>query len=368
MNRHYLLALFATLLCAPALHSQSQLSLAPREGVLLLVNGQVITGTITAAGDRYDVVREDVEVRVKRSEVLAVCDNLQECYRHRLSSIDAERALDHLELAEWCLKQGLIESAEMEIEAARILDKSHPRIRLLEPRLALAKEGPRRPDTPVSSDKPADPQQYDQLVRNLPPGAMEQFTNTIQPMLLNYCSKSGCHASRSTAAMRLERIPPSRLAGRHTTQHNLAAALAMIDREHPPDSKLLQAPIRPHANMKLPVFTDREQAQYRQLVQWVFQVATPQPAAPPTLAERAAPLAQNVEGVRTAGALRGPQVDKAVKPAAWSDSFPDQGQEPAEVQQATATRPVPDGKPAPDGSVPKDEFDPAIFNRRYFKR
>lgn len=353
------------------------IALSPRQGVLLLNNGHVIEGTIAAAGDRYDVLREGVEVRVKRSEVSAVCDDLLQCYQHKLSLIEADRVLDHLALAEWCLQHKLLKPAETELQTARSLDPMHPRIRLLEPRLALAKEGPAKTEPVQGGEKPVATETLDKLVRNLPPGSMEQFTNTIQPMLLNYCSKSGCHASRSSGVMRLERIPPNRLAGRHTSQHNLAAALAMIDRENVPESKLLQAPIRPHGNMKLPVFTDREQSQYRQLVRWVFLVANAKEPPRPTLEERTAPLAQAAPGGDAAADVGDesdvPPHGKATNPADWSESFPDHEAGESEVVQAAANVPL-GGAARPKQPVtagpfrPKDPFDPAIFNRRFFGR
>jgi hypothetical protein len=379
MNFSLMTAIVLTLVTfATQVRAADPIALAPRQGVLLLNNGHVIEGTIAAAGDRYDVLREDVEVRVKRSDVSAVCDNLPQCYQHKLSLIEADRVLDHLELMEWCLQHKLIESAEKELQTARSLDPMHPRIRLLEPRLALAKEAPAKAEPAKEGEKPAATEQLDKLVRNLPPGAMEQFTNTIQPMLLNYCSKAGCHASRSSGVLRLERIPPNRLAGRHTSQHNLAAALAMIDRDNPPNSQLLQAPIRPHGSMKLPVFTDREQSQYRQLVRWVFLVANAKEPPRPTLEERTAPLAQAAPGgddvtTETGDEPNMPPRGKTTNPADWSDSFPDHETGESEVVQAAANVPL-GGAARPKQPVtagpfrPKDPFDPAIFNRRFFGR
>lgn len=363
---------------APQARGDDSLALSPRQGVLLLNNGHVIEGTIAPAGDRYDVLREGVEVRVKRSEVSAVCDDLLQCYRHKRSLIEADRVLDHLALAEWCLQHKLIEPAEQELETARKLDPQHPRIRLLEPRLALAKEGPAKAEINPGAEKPAPAEPLDKLVRNLPAGSMEQFTNTIQPMLLNYCSKAGCHASRSSGVFRLERIPPNRLAGRHTSQHNLAAALSMIDRQNVPESKLLQAPIRPHGNMKLPVFTDREQSQYRQLVRWVFLVSNAREPAHPTLEERTAPLAQAAPSAGQAAAAPDTAGEslpegRTANPADWSDSFPDHEPGESEVVQAAAHVPL-GGAARPKQPVtagpfrPKDPFDPAIFNRRFFGR
>ena len=220
-----------------------ELSLTAQSGVLLLNNGELIEGTIMASGDRYDVVGKDSEIRVKRSDVAFACRNAHECYLHKRSGIEQGRVQDHLELTEWCLKNGLIDPAERELAAARAADPSHPKIRLLEPRLELAKQAPRNAPPAQSTEKPASAQ-LDVLVRNLPGGSMETFTNGIQPMLLNFCAKSGCHGPRSSGALKLERIPPNRLAGRHVTQSNLQAVLAMVNREAPQDSKLLAAPIR----------------------------------------------------------------------------------------------------------------------------
>lgn len=382
MNRYLLLAPLFSVLAVPLVADADDVSLAPRKGVLLLNNGEVIEGTITASGDRYDVAGQDSEIRVKRSDVAIVCRAVLGCYEHKRAGIEQGRVGDHLELAEWCLKHGLVEPAERELEAARIADPSHPRIRLLEPRLELAKQAPLDSEPAAAREKTASGEHLDGMIRNLPAGSMEIFTNGIQPMLLNYCAKSGCHGPRSTAALKLERIPPNRLAGRHATQGNLQAVLAMINRDMPQESKLLEAPIRPHGNMKIPVFTDREQSQYKQLVQWVYLVSNVKQASPrPTLAERTAPLLQAAPRKGRAPSeadQREPQPageSPEVELADWSDSFPDQAKN--SDGEETKSRGTTGGRgeagkraasqqTAPKADfVPKDPFDPEIFNRRY---
>jgi len=370
---HGILVTFAAL-CA---HGGDEFSLKPREGVVLLANGEIIRGTITSAGDRYDVVGKDSEIRVKRSEVAIVCPDLDGCYQFKRQAIEQGRTLDHLELAEWCIKHQLIEHAEQEIEAARTCDPSHPRIRLLEPRLALAKEKP--PGQPAEGGRARDAsgQQLDGLVRNLPHGSVESFTNTIQPMLLNYCAKSGCHGPRGSAQFKLERITPNRLAGRHATQANLQSVLAVIDRSEVAASKLLTAPIRPHGSLKNPVFTDREQVQYKQLVQWVYLISAEKKPAPaePTLAERTAPLLQTVPRPGRA-ARTGSTKTTPVEAAEWSESFPNQkpaanSKTPDAAPGEAAGQPPLEPATADDSAdefVPRDAFDPEIFNRRFFPR
>jgi hypothetical protein len=374
---HAILVSFAAL-CA---HGADEFSLKPREGVVLLTNGEIIRGTITAAGDRYDVVGPDSEIRVKRAEVAVVCADLNGCYQFKRQAIEQGRTLDHLELAEWCIKHQLIAHAEEEIQAARASDPSHPRIRLLEPRLALAKEKPPSQPPDGGRARNVSGEQLDGMVRNLPHGSVESFTNTIQPMLLNYCAKSGCHGPRGTAQFKLERITPNRLAGRHATQANLQAVLAVIDRSEVAASKLLTAPIRPHGPLKNPVFTDHEHVQYKQLVQWVYLIAAEKKpaAAEPTLAERTAPLLQTVPrpGQPRHATSNGSTKPAQVQAAEWAESFPNQkpgakirpaeslSGEPANEQPIEAEGVQNDTAGA---FVPRDPFDPEIFNRRFFPR
>jgi hypothetical protein len=381
MNRSLVTVLLLSLPAAATLRAADEVSLVPQQAVLLLNNGQLLEGTITMAGDRYDVVGNDSEIRVKRSEVAALCRDREECYRHKRAGIDEGRVQDHLELAEWCLKHALVESAETELKAARAADPSHPRIRLLEPRLELARQAPVKRESAAQREKPGSPEQLDSMVRSLPSGAMERYTNGIQPMLLNYCTKSGCHGPRGSGVMRLERISVKALSGRHSTQANLQSVLAMIDRDSPKESKLLAAPIRPHGGLRTPIFTDREHIQYKQLVEWVYMLANAksQPAEP-SLDEHGAPLLQTVgnSGHRAAAP---PQKDKMPQPEAsgenpsdWSDSFPDHpkgspGARSAASRGRRSDQLGPRGTMGPatgNTFVPRDPFDPEIFNRRFF--
>jgi hypothetical protein len=370
------------------------LSIKPRAGVVLLTNGELLKGTIISSGDRYDVQMESGEISLKRSDVALVARDAQECYERQRAGIEPGRAAEHLDLAEWCVRNKLYQSAAKEIAAARAADPAHPRLVLVESRLQLAKDPPpgAAPATPRVAQQP-----LDNMARNLPPGAMEHFTNTIQPLLLNYCAKSGCHAGRGQGGLQLERIHP-RLSGRSATQRNLRRALELVDLEKPHESKLLQAPIRPHGPARAPIFTNRQQPQYKQLVEWVYAMAAPgKPPEEPTLAERTAPLLQAVPGASGPSEPDGdaaldpvdapkPAPDDANEDAALPDQsrgFPrDASQIPASSADQAFTREqlremglshhatsrVRHGADTPPPFVPKDPFDPEIFNRRFFGR
>ncbi|MBI3837992.1 MAG: hypothetical protein HY288_08670 [Planctomycetia bacterium] len=352
------------------------LTLSPQPGILLLHNGEMIEGAITAAGDRYDVNLKDGEIHVPRSSVAIVCRTIEECYLHRRAGIAQERVQDHLELAEWCLRNRLLESAEKELADARTADAGHPKIRLLEVRLKLSKESPKSTEPINAPEKNVSKEQLDRLVRNLPAGSMETFTLTIQPLLLNYCTK-GCHTPQSAGALRLQRIPLTKAGGRYPTQRNLQAALALVDRNKPDESLLLQVPIRPHGTAKVPIFTDREQAQYKQLVQWVYLVANAKQAPPPvSLEERGSPLLQKVPSNEPPPAE--PQTKPSQKRGRESfldgddekDSRPLFSEQFRTVRQhgQLVLRPVARRADTAGDFVPKDTFDPEIFNRRYCGR
>ena len=113
MNQTLATALCAALLLAcGAVRSADDVPLSPSPGVLLLNNGQLIAGAITASGDRYGIRLKDGEIRIKRSDVAVVGRDAQECYRFKRSGIGQGRVQAHMELAEWCLNNDLVGSAE----------------------------------------------------------------------------------------------------------------------------------------------------------------------------------------------------------------------------------------------------------------
>src|SRR6185295_5236605 len=108
------------------------------QGVLLLTNGELIAGEITSAGDRFEVVRAGSEVRVKAGDVQVVAQDALECYQFLKTKLRSDRADAHLELAEWCLRQDLLEPAKEQVEEARAGHANAQRIAALELRLDLA--------------------------------------------------------------------------------------------------------------------------------------------------------------------------------------------------------------------------------------
>ncbi|HEY3394899.1 MAG TPA: hypothetical protein VGK58_19500, partial [Lacipirellulaceae bacterium] len=175
-------------------------STAPPKTVVL-EDGGVLIGEVSRDGDRYLIARAGGEIQVASANVLFVCDSLEEAYELRRAKTERPDAASHLLLADWCLCHNLVSQAARELADARELEPLHPRLALLERRLA-ALRNPRvqsvRPAiaTPVNAariNNTTDPSQVTTRIDALPDGAVERFTRKVQPILVNNCTTSGCH-------------------------------------------------------------------------------------------------------------------------------------------------------------------------------
>ena len=192
------------------------------------------------------------------------------------------------------------------------------------------------------------------MVRSLPHGVVETFTQSVQPVLMNHCATGGCHGPQSETGLRLFRVPTGKQASRRITQRNLYSVLPYVDRDNPVGSRLLTVPNGPHGTAKQAIFTEHQAGQYKRMIDWAGQFAQQStPDSPPTLApatpfEPAGPTppqvlsqearkAQAVVGGREESIRRG-AAHKPTKPAATADASSDQSPDP---------------------------FDPEVFNRRY---
>lgn len=345
----------------------------PERGVLLLRNGHSIEGKITRAGELYYVTLPNGEIRIKAADVEFCCRNVEEGYRRKRAAIRAGDVQGHLRLAQWCLRQGLLDHAGGELADALRADPRHPMIGVLQRRLQMAMDPPAKVARPTISDAapstPSEdglsirltPEDLDRLVRGLPPGSVETFQQTIQPVLMNNCTAAGCHGPGTETEFRLLRTPVGQPPSRLLTQRNLQATLQWADSEDPDASPLLTAPIRPHGAAKIAVFTSHQIGQYQRLVEWVRQVAE-RPAAkvPATVAQQGKPPVRAMPAEPTGFVSPPSEKDGGGNPS------PDQRPttKPDEEEPAVNHSPIKRGAPLPR-FVPADPFDPEIFNRRY---
>jgi hypothetical protein len=351
--------------------------LAPTNGVVLLRNGEILAGTISHAGDFYYISKPGSEIRLKATEVEQVADNLEGIYLEKRSRATTGKLQDHLVLAEWCIEHKLVDQADHELKEAETIDPQSLRLPLLRRRLELAqpnRAGPATTQPPVESSPAND--ELDRLVRGLPGHAVESFTSTVQPLLVNNCTTSGCHGPRSQGKLRLLRLSLASPANRRLTQRNLYSVWQVIDANQPASSPLLTQPIGPHGKAKGPIFSGREAAQYRQLVSWVYAVTRQRkPMEPPPEdqgdSSHVAALGQPKVKVKKqkprTEAPPNPSLDEAV-----ATSEPNEDElAPPELADHGDSQPIrrPEESLVNDDEyIPVDPFDPEIFNRRYFPR
>jgi hypothetical protein len=332
--------------------------LTPQQGVLLLRNGNVIEGEVTRAGDYYIVtLGEDGEVRLSAADVETLCVDLEDAYRYRQATLAGAGAAGNLDLAEWCLRNGLKAQAGEQLVAAMRNDPANPRIATVERKLKLAQEVPkattvRRPDTSATVSA----EQLDKTIRALPPGTMERFSAVVQPILLNRCAAGGCHGATAKTEFRLLRPPAGQVPSKRFTQRNLYAVLAYLDKDNPEKSPLLELPRGQHGTTVGRVFDKRSEHQLEELVSWAkLAMAVPAPTPPATIVKAQALLSQQNEDERV--------------PRAKSEApvTADAGQKD---QAGTPPRPFTPSKdvaPIPREGIfqPRDTFDPEIFNRQF---
>jgi hypothetical protein len=246
-------------------------------GLVVLRNGEIISGRISRDGDRTIISSEGTEIRLSPREVDFVCQTLDEAYTVQHNRIVSGRIDDHLNLAEWCMRHELFGYAAREITAAMQIDPKSRRVALLDDRLrrAMQPEPTKSPesDSHSTAARPVSTDELERLVRSLPASTVETFTSTVQPMLLNYCATAGCHGPSSQSSYTLSRAPLEKIAARRLTERNLYNTLQWIDRDNPLDSKLLSAARDPHGPNQASGATGVGTTKYQELVNWVLQAS-----------------------------------------------------------------------------------------------
>jgi hypothetical protein len=331
----------------------------PNQGILLLRNGQTLEGRIVQGEGLFVVDLGDGQIRVKAADVELVCSSLEDGYRRKRAAIQVGNVHHHLELAQWCLRHGLLGPAAAELADATAAEPNNPMIGAVQHRLKMALEPPVLPDAAGKATSGPSNEELDQLVRSLPHGSVETFTQSVQPVLINHCATGGCHGPQSDTALRLYRIPTGKSASRRITQRNLYSVLSFVDRDNPASSRLLTAPSGPHGAAKHAIFNEHQAVQYKRLVDWANQLAQQSaPESPATLSAAMPSEAANPASVEAPPRTLSPEARKA-----HPLSVGGQNQTARRGAARSPSKSPADVAPAPS-QQPADPFDPEVFNRR----
>lgn len=332
--------------------------------VVVLRNGSSLQGEVYPLGDYYRVRTATTEVRLAARDVERVAPTLVDAYDARRAERKVWTADDHLRMAAWCIRQELWPQAAREINDARVMEPSHGALQLFEHRLKMAAEAAERraqgvtpePVEKVLASDNAEKQEMaelGQLAEGLPPGALEEFTRNVQPLLVNNCTLAGCHSMNDERSFRLNRDVVHGMGNRRSTLRNLKAVMEAIDAETIDASPLLVMSGKAHGGMVQPAFTGHREKLHGRLVEWARK-ATGQAVEPATAelpAEgQALPDGAVVPATREEGADL-PPVEEDLH--FWETDGAGQKIK-GETQRGAQLKPF----------TPRDEFDPEIFNRQ----
>ena len=310
-----------------------------RATVVLLKNGATLQGRVTPAGDRYIVSLGNSDVvRIPVDAVANLCQSLDAAYNIKRQALD-DSLQSRIDLARWCLEQGMPARAADQLLAAEQAHGMQPQIALLHQRLlrTAAPPAPAKHDVPETNG--TDDTASAIKLKDLPEHAVEEFTSAVQPLLINRCGATGCHGGRGNDEFVLTRPRSGRPMTRRMTERNLLSTLQQVDRAAIKQSALLKKARSPHGDADRAPILDRETVQFGVLARWLERIA-PKPL-PKTnkLARRNEVLFQQASGGRAI------TNEEAVAPQA---------------------------KPAGDNTAPADQdaehrdpFDPGVFNQRY---
>lgn len=339
------MALMAIFFVSGTLAQSPQTAVTSAAGVLLLRNGQTLEGKITRTGDYYLVTRGVTsEVRLPAASVELVCEDLEALYQYKLTALERGSRDGHLALARWCLQVDLLARAADQTLMAFSLDPNGHGLDIIERRL-LAAEKPADEGASVTGSSPSAPtlQEVEQAIEAMPAGTVQQFVSVVQPLLLNRCATNGCHGLAGTAEFRLLRPTTRQSLSRRMTQRNLFATLAQVDRGNPLQSQLLTVSRTPHGGREA-VFSEAETHQIQLLAKWVASLANQ-------------PLATLPESITSP-----PAVLLQTRPEALAElnAFANDQELPI-VEPPGARGP----ETLAEEYLPRDPFDPEIFNRRF---
>jgi hypothetical protein len=400
MLRAYISSLslaIAALLFAPSLRPQLRAQSPPvpqtasAESLVVLRNGEVLRGTIGTAGDRFLLALPGREISLRRSDVDVVAHSLDEAYEQKRARTPPTSVEGRLDLAEWCLRHGLFAAVVDELATVQNIQPRHPRVKAIDERLqrALAAQTqsvdasvkPRPPAKPQPGEEstarlwpPADAARQaatssgknasssektalsaaesaailDRFMRTLPSTAVEDFTGTLQPMIVHGCATAGCHAAGNDTAFTLLRLPQGKAASRRLTQRNLYNTAQLVDFNRPADSRLLKVASQPHGPLAAGVFGDRRSPKYQQLVAWVAQltgksIGEPEGAGDAQIAAVENDSPKTATSARRKKSTARPSPDHfpgSAQPASFESlDAAQRGNQPAEIRQATGDSP-----------------------------
>jgi hypothetical protein len=252
--------------------------------VVLLRGGRTVQGIVSKNGENYVLRKPTGEMFLPATHVLHIATDLRGLYRHLHDTLPGESPPDeHFALGKWCLEKQLLSEARLELVEVLRHDSAREDARRMIARLDDVLVDPLTKPSPeaaaANTEKAILRARYGisdlQSLGGLTREQSRTFSTRVLPILLNNCSKSGCHGGDgSGGGFRLERLPVAESSRKMAVTRNLEHVLEKIDRARPAASPLLTANTGPHAPASRVVITGPKGAeQLRTLREWVESLA-----------------------------------------------------------------------------------------------
>ena len=273
---------------------------------VVLQENKLIEGAVSVAEDTVFVTQGAIKRKFPKSQVQFVGDSRDEVHRFMAAKVPATSAAGRLQVARWCMFNGLREQAlaeAREVQKIRPTSVEGDRVQAAARDLARSLELSLQQfpvETAAKMTAPAAPTFPAELapapVRPTPPAVLDPepdvspeaalvFGARVQPFLANRCTE--CHAkSDHPGKFKLVSVNPTD-AGPQATRTNLRAVAGQLRKDDPGASPLLAKSLSAHGGMKLPAIETRHAVVYQSLEAWTaLAVGTPlavppvQPQAP----------------------------------------------------------------------------------------
>lgn len=265
---------------------------SPPLTLVVLASGQVMEGTVRQETLGYMVTLANGEVLIPFSMVRTAAASRLDAYQRMRDGFVKPSANDRIELAKWCLDNGLADPARQEALAALRLEPDRREARLLLQQVERQTDASSTTSggslTGAKAPLPVTPRS----TAGIPRAEIAQFVRQVQPLLVNRCGNARCHGSASDSRFQLESLSSG--LNRYQSDLNLSRVLGFLDPDSPLESLLLIRALEgtgPHRD----VFTgSRSDLQRKALSDWVEAAAPHAPIPVGVKRPNPAPVARQI--------------------------------------------------------------------------
>ncbi len=359
-------------------------------GVVLLKHGSFHVGNVHQFGSQVQIeLGSNAKVTHTASQIEFIGRDLEEVYQYKRRKQSRMTVGDHFQLTRWCIRAGLIKHAAEHFLEVNKVESDDPRVRQLGVELRdkiladdefreFAGLGPKPSTTEIS---PATTSLVSiasaQEMPTLHPLAVSQFTERVQPILINRCSQAACHGFSSTNRLKL--YDPKGRNGSRVTSENLRQVLGLLSNKTPMETELIRKAIQSHGIQKAPAISPAETDLLLALQAWVSFVKNPVVTANGSAAWNSQIYSPERSTVGTHAPALTPVVPGSLNlrsvphssntiQSTSGEGFQQPPQSEIDELDARLRQILGEGPGQTPGNTGADPFDPAIFNQQMRER